>query len=307
MEDDLDMDGCRIDWFPDSFARPPEWRWLRAESLAAGDGPAPPDDPWVGHARTAIRGGGGPRSRAAAVRAARAVREGDPARRGELEALLTTLPLAEIARRCCIATRVVEAYEAVFFAVRAMRGAGDWLLARAVGYSPATGFTGPLPASSWKLAAQAGGPVVLDLVLAATTGRPLPPGYVSGDGPDRAAGEARLRLLARLWVASMPAVTDAEFARVVAARRRVQALDQAADGPGPDPTQTAMEAFLLALPRVTRAGKRRSKGAGGRLKPVAGSGSRPVGSMPDGRKDGRAEEGRTTEGSHAAIELGRRG
>lgn len=54
---------------------------------------------------------------------------------------------------------MVEAYAELFFAVRPMRQATDWLLSRAVGYSAIRGFISPLPASAWKLAALTGGPL----------------------------------------------------------------------------------------------------------------------------------------------------
>ena len=92
---------------------------------------------------------------------------------------------------------MVEAYAEVFFCVRPTRLATDWLLARAVGCSPWSGFTGPLPGAAWKLAALAGGPILLDVVIAATTDRHLPHGFLTGSGPRRAFEEERVRLSVR--------------------------------------------------------------------------------------------------------------
>ena len=244
-------------WLPGSFYRKPEWRLLRAEYLIATGRRRDRriDDDWVAHARAALKGRGGSGSKAAMVRAARGVWDGDPAVKGELEArLLTDEPLDRVAARCRLPVAVVEAYAEVCFAVRPMRQATDWLLARAVGFSPLAGFTSPLPGAAWKLAALSGGPLVLDAVIAATAGRPVPEALLKEADPRRADGEARIRLLARLWVASMAATTDQEFARVVRDRRQFRDLDahMTARVGAVAPTVTAMEAFLMRLPAANR-------------------------------------------------------
>ena len=252
------METDHLAWMPGSFYRRPEWRWLRAEYLVATGcrRDARIDDDWVDLARAAIEG----RSRSKKsgdVHAARGVWAGDVSARAELEALLLTdEPIDRIAERFHISTAVVEAYAEVFFAVRPMREATDWLLARAVGYSAIRGFTGPLPGAAWKLAALAGGPVLLDVVMAATTGRPLPHGFLTGSGPRRAFEGQRVRLLARLWVATLAATSDADFARVVTARRRLRALEAKVTG-FPQPVTRAVvrvERFLKALPAMHRKG-----------------------------------------------------
>ncbi|QDU21792.1 hypothetical protein [Urbifossiella limnaea] len=248
-------------WSPGSFYRRPEWRWLRAEYLLATGRRRDRriDDAWVSHARAAIQNRGGAASRAATVRAAHEIWAGDPAVKGELEArLLTDEPLDRVAVRLALPAALVEAYAAVFFAVRPMRAATDWLLTHAVGYSPLRGFTGPQPAAAWKLAALAGGPVLLDVVIAATTGRPMPDGLLTASGQQRAYKEARIRLLAEIWVASMAAVTDEDFAGVVRDRRRLRDLDAHNDGRAATqtPKAAAVEAFLAALPETTRSARR---------------------------------------------------
>src|SRR5207302_1211707 len=135
-----------------------------------------------------------------------------------------------IAGRVGLPAAVVEAYEAAFFAVRGMRQATDWLLIQAVGYCPFGGFTEPLPWAGWRLAGFTGGPLLVDLVIAATAGRPLPDGFVTEAGPRGAYAAARSRLLARLWMWSMAAVTDEEFAHVVKVRQRLRDLDARVTG-----------------------------------------------------------------------------
>lgn len=245
------MDTDPLHWLPGSFFRQPSWRWLRAEYLTATGRRLDPrvDDEWVGHARAALRDrGGGPVI--AAVRAAREVWAGDPVVNAELEALLlTTEPLDRVAERFHLSAAVVEAYAEVFFAVRPMRRATDWLLTRAVGYSPLRGFTGPQPAAAWKFAALAGGPLLLDVVIAATTGRPLPVGFLRGAGRRRAYEDARIRSLAEIWVAAMAATTDEEFARVGRACRRLRDLDSrlAIRAVAVAPALAAVEVLLAGL------------------------------------------------------------
>lgn len=278
-------------WLPGSFRRRPEWRWLRAEFLAATRRRRDPriDDDWVVDARTTLRNRGCGQPKVAAVEAAREIWTGDPAVKGELEALLLTAePFDRVAGRFGLPASVVEAYAAVFFAVRPMRRATDWLLTRAVGYSPFRGFTGPQPAAAWKLAALAGGPVLLDVVIAATTGRPLPEGFLKGTGRRRAYEDARIRLLAEMWVASMSATTDEEFARVAADRQQLRDLDARMTGRGTAAAQTvaAMEAFLTALPAKNRKPRLKSgwsEEAEGQLIPHStrpGGGRRAAGDLP---------------------------
>ncbi len=287
-------------WSPGSFYRRPEWRWLRAEYLLATGRRRDPrvDDAWVAHARAAIQNRGGAGSTAATVRAAHEIWAGDRSVKGELEArLLTVESLDRVAGRLARPAAVVEAYAEVFFAVRPMRAATDWLLTRAVGYSPLRGFTGPQPAAAWKLAALAGGPVLLDVVIAASTGRPMPDGLLTASGQQRAYEEARTRLLAEIWVASMAAVTDEDFAGVVEDRRRLRDLDARTGGRDATPTSTvaAMEAFLAALPAMTRTARRAESTGDPRSTPqpqFAGAvQATDPGLFGHGRQDGEVDAG----------------
>ncbi len=248
------MDGTGLLWLPGSFYRRPEWRWLRAVYLVerGGRGDRRVDDGWVAHALAVVRGRGGDRPKAAAVRAAHHIwANGAPDRRWELEArLLTEAPLEHVARRCGLPVRVVGAYAAVFFAVRPMRAAVDWVLTRAIGYRPPGVFTSPQPGGVWKYAGFFGGATVLDVVLASTTGRPLPEGLVGDTGSRRRFDEARLRLLARLWVALVCAGSGQQIARVIAAREQLRDLEA-----GPDPASSkAVGAFWTALPGLKKTG-----------------------------------------------------
>jgi hypothetical protein len=254
------MEDAASQWLPGSFYCRPEWRWLGASYLVEQGGRGDPgiDDEWVVHSLAAIRGRGGDRTKVAAVRAAHDIWAGEPPeRRWELEArLLTNAPLELVARRCGLPVAVAGAYAEVFFAVRPMRSAVDWVLTQAIGYRPPGVLTSPQPGGVWKYAGFFGGPIVLDAVIAATTGRPLPEGLVGGSGPARRFNEARLRLLTRLWVASVCAESDEEFARVVAAHERLRALEAGAKGGtglGRAPSR-GMAAFCKTLPVLRRKG-----------------------------------------------------
>lgn len=235
-------------WLPDSPFCVPEWRWLRAAYLveAGRRYDHRVDDEWVRHARDARRGRGRSNSPAATVREAREVWAGDPDRRGEVEArLLAGCTDADVADRVRLSERVVAAYAEVFFCVRpaVAAGASDWLLSEAVGYSTVFGFTRPLPHAAWRLAAVFGGPLFADVVIAATTGRPLPPAFRDPGGTE----ELRVRELARLWVAAMAAATPAAFACVLRDNRRLRTSDARRHGRKAcvEPRILAMESFLL--------------------------------------------------------------
>lgn len=234
-------------WLPHSPFRPPEWRWRRAEYLAATGRRIDRrlDDGWVVTARRLLTPRGA-KSEMVTVRGAYAVWTGDPERRSELEAwLLTAASLAEVARRFALSEAVVEAYERVFFAVRVeAERATDWRMLQAVGYNPWEGFTLPLPFAAWKYAAVTGGPLALLVMVAVTTGRPLPVEVVPAGGGDERAAAVREKTL--LLIAALAARTDAEFAEVIRAHRRLRATT--GDRQPEDPMLDMMEQLLLAVP-----------------------------------------------------------
>jgi len=248
-------------WMPGSFDRRPEWRWLRAGYRLAvlHKRDSRFDDCWVDEARLALRGSSKTGSSAAAVQAAHKLWTGDPVVRGELEAfLLTDLQFDEIAKRCGLPLATVEAYEAVFFAVRSMLRATDKLFAKIIEYRPWSGFTGPMPASAWKLAAFTGGPLILELVIAATTGQPLPANFFKKAVHQGAAFEKYVRQLTIIWLESMDAVNDEKFAAVIRSRRSLRKqYPQFVDlGEPLSEAVVTMEEFLMHLPsRINRGRK----------------------------------------------------
>ena len=127
------METDPLQWLPNSFYRQPHWRWLQAEYLIATGRRmnARIDDEWVSTARKVLQGHRTESaSKVAAVRAAREIQFGKPAVKEEWEArLLTEEPLERFAERFAVPTIVVEAFSELFFGVRSMRKATDWLLA----------------------------------------------------------------------------------------------------------------------------------------------------------------------------------
>jgi hypothetical protein len=244
-------------WMPGNFFKRPAWRWLRAGYMVKTGRRRDPriDDEWVALARDVIRGRGTRKPSARALRAARDVWEGDPERRGRLEAwLLTDEAHAEIARRLNLPEDVINAFEKVFFDVRVMRHAKDWLLRSAVGYLPFAGFTEPLPMAAWKFAAADGGARALEVMIAATTGGPLPEGSVRDRGWGLAVEEALVRVKTRLMVYTLTALGVEANARVLKAQRQVRAWEKKLCGGS---TQywsilDAMERFLMRLPALAR-------------------------------------------------------
>jgi hypothetical protein len=173
--------------------------------------------------------------------------------------LLTELPLAEVARRCCLPPATVDAFESLFFACREHLAASDWILTQAVGAGPWNTFAGGHTGAVWKYMAYAAGPNVLEVVVAVTTDRPLP-AWVRASCPDNPGyGEERLRLLCKLALGAMTTQSDEELKGLVEARERLLGLDhQTGNAAGEDQALSAMEQFLKGLgsPRALAPGKK---------------------------------------------------
>jgi hypothetical protein len=134
------MDGTPLAWLEHSPSRSPAWRWLRATWLRERAEPADPrcDDRWVGRALRFLAAQGQPVAAGKrprldpAVRAALALAHEDPPeRRWLVEALLLTdVPCEEVARRCAVGARTVEAYHQLFYDVRPRLAATDWVMSQ---------------------------------------------------------------------------------------------------------------------------------------------------------------------------------
>jgi hypothetical protein len=172
--------------------RPLDWRWRRASLTSTPTSPRGRllDDPWVRRARrylAALEGRGGgkrrlPRSMEPAIREAQGLRSPRASdAREELEVrLIAGQDDATIAARCGLEPRVVAAYSALFYDVRALLPHSDALLFSAIGptlYEPDGG-------GAWaarRLWAYHGGTHAVDALL----GRRGDPDAAPGaDGPD---------------------------------------------------------------------------------------------------------------------------
>jgi hypothetical protein len=290
------MDGTFIDWLPDSPFRSPAWRWLRASwRHRTGQRSSPRvDDEWVDLTRRflarsdkhAVR----PDRVDTAVLGAHALSSAaDPHRRWRLEALLLTSDSLEtVARRCCLHPDIVEAYHALFFACRDRPGARDWVAAMAVGCGPWNDFAGPQPEGMWKYAAFSGGPVLLDVVIAVTTGGPLPESVRAACARNPAYDEDRLRMDVKLTTSLMTSQSPDEIKTLIAIHDDL--LGSAGRGgkgrENDTPVMRLMNSFLASfggqkLSRETptptsglkKPSRTRATVAGRRQRTLAGSGS----------------------------------
>jgi len=234
--------------------RPPWWRWGRAEHLIAHGWRRNQkvDDEWVAAARAVRQGRAVRHPRSAAIRTAHLIWAKNDCKRWELEALLLAgEPLDVIADRVQVEAPVVEAYEKVFFAVLDALQATDWIHHQVIGYSVWTGFTKLLPAAAWLSAAYVGGIAFLDVMMAITGDRPLPPGLFTAKGGSRSVEEVCYRLRFRLWLLLASVQDDAAVARLVRLKRKLDTLSTGFRVDA-DPGLRIHEQFLLALPRIRR-------------------------------------------------------
>lgn len=225
------------DWLPDSPFRKPDWRWKRACWLMERGKRVSRrlDDDWVRRAKEFVK-----RQRAASPTTARSSGTSEAALqealflaaeapdhdRWKVEALLLTRqPFDAVASACRLDIETVEAYHALHFDVRPRLGATDWIMARVIGTCWAEGFaTLPLGAL-WKYAAFSGGPGVLEVVIAVTTGKPLPAWLRNSFIKNPNYEEARLRLKAKLTVAALTAGPTEDITPLLQMHSRALALE----------------------------------------------------------------------------------
>lgn len=226
------MEGVCADSLPNSPFRSPAWRWLRTGLLDSMRRRPHRglDDRWVDAARRFLarpdQHAARPDRFDAAIGNALALsRETAPHQRWHLEALLlTTEPLNSVALRCALSPDVVEAYHALFFACRDRPAARDWLTLTAVGCGPWNDFGGPQPEGLWKFAAFSGGPLKLDVMIAVTTGRPMPDSVRAACARRPGLDEDGLRTGVKLTTAMMTSRSPEETKSLVAIHDELLAL-----------------------------------------------------------------------------------
>jgi len=172
-----------------------DWRWQAAQQPSPPprrsrrktvDTPAPATgDEWIAPARDYLNGGRtAPHS--SAIEGAIAIRDaGKGSRRAEVEALLLTkVPFSDIAERCGIVERTVDAFHGLFFHVRGRLNDPEWINARVLGRDPNGHCRDYDDGAIWKRVAYDHGVLTLDLYMAASRDRKLPKEYVSCLGPN---------------------------------------------------------------------------------------------------------------------------
>jgi hypothetical protein len=246
----------------------PDWRWRAAEGLAR-DGRAPTPDPRppaVAEAAAYLRARGRSQDdhdrKAVLVRwpdlaaAHRLAREGGPPLWEVQARILARQADAEVAARCGLTLGTVRRYESLFFAVRDRLAAGDWVHVNAIRLGPGPWRTCHDLGQVWRTLGYHAGPWVLELVLAATTGRPLPAWARDAPGAGPAGRGERLRLRCGLLVDALLLPADADpFALF---RLNLEALRaRAARRPGPvAPSLARRAAEVLASSEIRRPRRR---------------------------------------------------
>jgi hypothetical protein len=232
------------------FTREPDWRWQRAlilfrQKLRCG---AKRDD-WIVRAVRFLQSTAGgkelatsPPNQAAIAESLRLFQESPSQRRWELQArLLTDAPLNEVARQIALPEDTVQAFEALFFAVRDDRTAHDWIACKVLKSFLAASREESL-GRTWMFFAHSGGLAALEIVLAATTNRPLPQWILERLGPDTELAAKRLICSAKLAVAAHLAQSPRELATVARIAEQMRQTK-----PGPTSSSDSHDAKLLRV------------------------------------------------------------
>jgi hypothetical protein len=213
----------------------PDHRWESARAIVAEGrhAPARSEPPEVAEAVTylkALEHAGDDQGRDAVqelwpdLAAARRLSEEDGPLLWEVQArVLAGQTDAEVATVCGLTPGAVGRFEVLFFGVRDKLGAPDWVDRMAVRPGSTSWAACSDLGEAWRSLGYHGGPLVLDLVVAATTGRPLPPWVAAREAAGHVGLGDRLQLLARMVVDAMLLPPDADptallrlFAEVVA-------------------------------------------------------------------------------------------
>jgi hypothetical protein len=171
---------------------------------------------------------------------ARRLAEGEGPAAWELQSwLLAGEGDEQVAGHCGLPTRAVAAYEALFFNVRPRLSARDWVLSRAIWGGHTLSLTMPDLGVVLRSIGYFAGPLVLEVVLAATLDRPLP-AWVALGAPagDSTYGE-RLLLRARLLADALMLPADTGLPDLVRLHQVLQELR--AERPAPPATATVAE------------------------------------------------------------------
>jgi hypothetical protein len=255
-----------VDVPPSPFCQP-DWRWQLAQQPPGPKRrrrrPTEPHDEWVDYARCYLAAEQGSRSGpprhlseaiAAAIReAVGLVHAQDEAVVWRLQAfLLAGETVDAVAGRFGLDALRVTAYQKLFFDVLERLGARGWIYCRAI-CDEDEGVPTSLP-SIWRYFAYKDGVQAAELMIAATTGEPLPDWLRVQDAPNPAAKEKYHRLRCQLLVALMQAQSPQEFAGLMTMWKRLREYDPASTV---TPQEQAREALYRSF--FTMAGKQSSR------------------------------------------------
>jgi hypothetical protein len=233
------------------FTRQPDWRWQRALSLSKRkERCGRKCDNWIVRAVQFLQSTAGgkelatsPPNQVAIAESLRLFQESPSQRRRELQArLLTDAPLDEVARQIALPEDTVQAFEALFFAVRDHRTAHDWIASKVLKSFLAPTSREEAIGRTWMFFAHSGGLAALEIVLSATTNRPLPQWILDRLGPDTELASKRLICSARLAVAANLAQSPRELATLAGIAEQMRQTK-----PGPTSSSDSHDAKLLRV------------------------------------------------------------
>jgi hypothetical protein len=227
--------------------RPADWRWREAQHhLTRNTSPRAWEDAGIVRAHQFLLALSNAGTEARQVELTRCWPDLAPAhtvfaraglQQNELEARLICEPVDVISGKMSISLGVVNAYADTFFDVLDSINALDWMMMQAVGVHRFS--LPPTEAECWRYLAFAGGPFVLDLMVADYFGRPEP--YY----PDRHRLAERARFLVRDHVSLMQTGRSADR-EIVEEHCRIYRENVRTGRRKPDP-QIALHLKLLRL------------------------------------------------------------
>jgi len=215
-----------LDWLPGSPRIKPDWRLRRAEYLLATRSRVDwrVDDTLVKRAKSDIaklllRDSDAPGRRTTIQSVHELSRSSDSPLRWRPEAyLLTDLSFREIREILRLSPAFVSTYHNLAFDVRPRSKATDWLTCHAMSRAKRLDVE-----YVWKTIARAGGPKLLEVAVAITTGSPFPD-WMSATFKNSKLDDAILRMRGKLLIGAMLARTREQWRALVVLRRKLRRL-----------------------------------------------------------------------------------
>jgi hypothetical protein len=201
----------------DNPFRHPLWRWQRALAIVQSDRTQSHTDRRIKGAIEFLKAEQAsaplPRRLKSIAQAVQLWR-GRPEQRWTVESYLLTLPMAEVARRCCLPLATVAAFEALFFCVTDRLIHRDWIEVKAIHRREPDGSLNGLAVACRAFGYHAGLRAA-EIVLAVVTHSPLPAWVFPPNDPQPGVTEGRLRAICRLTILAMQARTPDQLLRTI--------------------------------------------------------------------------------------------